>query len=249
MSQKIRQDQIMQILKNESFVTVRYLVDVLQYSTATINRDLNALQLQQLVKRSRGGVELYEHPNFLPPPATREFYQKSEKQRIAKAAAECIHDGDTIFLAGTTTVLHMIPYLTKKKDLTVITNSARICLLLGETDFEVICLGGKVKLHPHALMSDLTVENAMRFHVDKMFFSTRCITEDGLVENNIAYLLYRVLFKNSKEIYLLADKTKVVDKIEYSLCDFSTLSGVITNFRFPDEVRKNYPDTKFICVE
>ena len=27
MSQKIRQDQIMQILKNESFVTVRYLVD------------------------------------------------------------------------------------------------------------------------------------------------------------------------------------------------------------------------------
>jgi len=143
----------------------------------------------------------------------------------------------------------MIPYLTKKKDLTVITNSARICLLLGETDFEVICLGGKVKLHPHALMSDLTVENAMRFHVDKMFFSTRCITEDGLVENNIAYLLYRVLFKNSKEIYLLADKTKVVDKIEYSLCDFSTLSGVITNFRFPDEVRKNYPDTKFICVE
>lgn len=249
MSQKLRQDQIMQILKNESFVTVRYLVDVLQYSTATINRDLNFLQSQRLVKRSRGGVELYEHPNFLPPPTTREFYQKSEKQRIAKEACKLINDGDTIFLSGTTTVLHMIPYLANKKNLTVITNSARICLMLGESEFDVICLGGRVKLHPHALMSDLTVENAMRFHVDKMFFSTRCITKDGLVANNIAYLLYRVLFKNSKEIYLLADKTKVVDEIDYSLCDFSTLNGVITNFPFSTKTKESYPTVNFICTE
>ena len=57
MSKKIRQEQILQILKKQGYVTVRYLSDTLQYSVATINRDLNAMQRQGLIKRSYGGVE------------------------------------------------------------------------------------------------------------------------------------------------------------------------------------------------
>ncbi len=79
MSQKLRQDKIMQIIKNKGYVTVQYLVDTLQYSTATINRDLNRLQALQLVKRSHGGAEEYSRQNHLPPLPMREFYHKSEK--------------------------------------------------------------------------------------------------------------------------------------------------------------------------
>jgi len=247
MSQKIRQEQILQILKSKGYVPVSYLVDMLQYSTATINRDLNAMQTLKLVKRSHGGVEIYNHPiNFLPPLPIREFYHKPEKRKIAKEACELISDGDTIFLSGTTTVLYMIPFLSEKKDITVITNSVRICLELGETDLRVICLGGEISERPHVVRSDLTIENAMRFHVDKMFFSTNAITKDGLINHS---LLYHTVMKNSKEVYLLTDKTKFVDRLKQSLCDFSALTGVISNVDFSKEVKESYPNVEFILAK
>ena len=57
MSQKLRHDQIRDILEKRGYVTVRYLVDTLHYSSATINRDLNKMQTLGLVKRTYGGVE------------------------------------------------------------------------------------------------------------------------------------------------------------------------------------------------
>ena len=140
----------------------------------------------------------------------------------------------------------MIPLLCEKKNLTVITNSVRICLELGEFDFNVICLGGQIKERPHVLNDDLTIENAMRFHVDKMFFSTNRMTIDGFVPY---HLLYKVIMKNSKQVYLLTDKTKLVDRLEHSLCDFSSFTGVISDFDFPEEIKESYPNVEFILAK
>ncbi len=246
MSQKLRRDQILQILNTKGYVTVRYLVDALHYSSATINRDLNAMQTLKLVKRSYGGVEVY-HQTSLPPLPMREFYHKTEKRAIAKAACNLINDGDVIFLSGTTTVQCMIPFLACKKNLTVITNGLRIALELGEFDIEVICLGGRIKERPHILSDELTIENALKFRVDKMFFSTNKITEDGLISTT-GYLLTSIVMKNSKKTYLLTDKTKIVDELYRSMCDFSALDGIISNFDFPEETKKTYPDVNFICT-
>ena len=137
----------------------------------------------------------------------------------------------------------MIPFLAEKKDITVITNSVRICLELGEMDIRVICLGGEISERSHVLNGELTIENAMRFHVDKMFFSTNAITKEGLINHS---LLYKTMMKNSKETYLLTDKTKFVDSLKQSLCDFSALTGVISDVDFPEETRKAYPNVDFI---
>ena len=92
MSQKIRQEQILHILEKRKYVTVRYLCDTLHYSSATINRDLNAMQIVGLVKRSYGGVEFVEKSHHLPPLPQRQIYMKKEKRRLARAAAELIED-------------------------------------------------------------------------------------------------------------------------------------------------------------
>ena len=247
MSQKLRRDQILQILNAKGYVTVRYLVDALHYSSATINRDLNAMQTLKLVKRSYGGVEVYNQTS-LPPLPMREFYHKSEKRAIAKEAANLIEDGDVIFLSGTTTVQYMIPFLANKKNLTVITNGLRIALELGEFDMEVICLGGRIKERPHVLSDELTMENAMKFRVDKMFFSTNKITEDGMISTT-GYFLTSIVMKNSKKIYLLTDKTKIVDNMYRSLCDFSSLDGIISDFDFSEKTQKAYPKVKFISAK
>lgn len=58
MYQKERIDKIMEILKENGYVTVKYLIDKLHYSNATVNRDLNIMASRKLITRSYGGVEL-----------------------------------------------------------------------------------------------------------------------------------------------------------------------------------------------
>jgi len=247
MSQILRQNQIMAILQKRGYVTVRYLVDALHYSSATINRDLNRMQVLGLIKRSYGGVEAAK-ADHLPALTERQFYMKKEKRRIAQAAAGLIRNGETVFLDGSTTVQYMLPFLSEKKGLRVITNNMRLAIELGDTDADVICLGGHIAERPHVLAGKETVENAQKYTAHKMFFSVDRITADGFI-NSTYYLMYKTMLKNSDEAYLLTDKTKLVDRLDEKLCDFSVLSGVISNFVFPEETAAAYPGVTFLCVE
>ncbi|HAB00567.1 MAG TPA: hypothetical protein DCE08_03595, partial [Ruminococcaceae bacterium] len=56
MYQKERMEEIYDILKKNGYVTVKYLVQQLEYSNATINRDLTVMENQKLIRRSYGGV-------------------------------------------------------------------------------------------------------------------------------------------------------------------------------------------------
>ena len=244
MAQKIRQDQILDILEKRGYVTVRYLVDALHYSSATINRDLNTMEALGLVKRSYGGVEACKK-SHLPALLERQFYMKKKTRRVAKAAAALIQNGETIFLDGSTTVQYIIPFLGEKKGLHIITNNMRLAIELGGLDLEVTCLGGRIAERPHVLAGEETVENAQHYRANKMFFSVDSVTLDGEIHSTY-YLLYKTMLQNSDEAYFLTDQTKIVDRLDKTLCDFSEISGVISDFDFPEETKNKYPGTKFI---
>lgn len=247
MSQTLRQQQILDILEKRGYVTVRYLVDQIHYSSATINRDLNKMEVLGLVKRSYGGVEAAKKEH-LPALPERQFYMKKEKRRIAGVAAQLIQNGDTLFLDGSTTVQYLLPFLSEKKDLHILTNNMRLAIELSNLDFDVVCLGGHVTERPHVLDGDETIEAAQKYQAHKMFFSLDAITIDGNV-HGVHYLLYKTMMKNSDEVYLLIDQTKIVQRLDTKLCDFSALSGVISDFTFPDETKRMYPNVKFITVQ
>ncbi|MBQ8356638.1 MAG: DeoR/GlpR transcriptional regulator [Clostridia bacterium] len=249
MSQKLRQEQILHILSQRGYCTVRYLTEALHYSSATVNRDLNAMQMAGLVKRSYGGVEAVDRNRYLPLPL-RQNYMKKEKRRNAHAAAELIQNGDTVYLDASTTVQYIAPFLADKKDLRVITNNMHLAIELAEYDMEIICLGGTITERPHMLGGSVTLENALRFHPDKMFFSVDPITHDGYVSTGGCYLsLYRVMLKQSQKAYLLTNQSKLTERIKESLCDFGALTGVISDFDFPEETRRAFPNTEFIYVK
>ena len=65
-----------------------------------------------------------------------------------------------------------------------------------------------------------------------------------------------VLIKNSEALehlqsirYFMTDKTKISDRIGVRLCDFSELTGVISDIRFPKETLERYPNVRFITAE
>ena len=71
---------------------------------------------------------------------------------------------------GSTTVQHILPFLSEKKDLRILTNNMRLAIGLGDLDIDVICLGGHISECSYVLDGDETIENARKYRADKMFF-------------------------------------------------------------------------------
>lgn len=252
MYQNERWNEILRQLKRYGFVTVKYLVETLHYSNATINRDLNALETQGALRRSYGGAELTDATVANTPLPFRYYKMRAEKQELGKLASDLVKDGDVVFMDASTTCESMVKFLTEKKDLTVITNNISAVELLAESGIRAICLGGQVVEPPCMLGGVETVENATRYHYDKAFFSTSYFSEDGKIGSGVVYyLLHKTAIHNANEVYYLADHTKATppkakaEKWQY-LCDFQALTGVISDYIFPTATLDKYPKTRFI---
>ena len=249
MYQKERLEQILSIIRQYGYVTVKFLVNELHYSNATVNRDLNLLAQQKLVHRTYGGVEILEKKDV--PLPFRYHKMKTEKLTIGKRAAEFVKDGDVIFIDASTTTEYMLEFLTEKKGVTVLTNNLAIVARLAEVGVSVVCLGGKIVEPPSMLGGDDTVQTAMRYHANKMFFSTGGATKDGRIGGSETYgLLHRVMANNSDQIYYLVDHEKFHDVYTYSrfLFDFAEVDCVISDYEFLENLREKYPQTQFIKV-
>lgn len=247
MGLKIRQEEIIAILKKEGYVTVKYLTGVLHYSSATINRDLNALKEQGIILRNYGGAELAKSRYI--PIFFREHKMRSEKRMIGKLAASLVKDGDTLFIDGSTTSQCMEQYLINKKDVTVVTNNIVLAGNLSDYGIKVICLGGEVFEAPSMLYGRETVENAYGYRYDKAFFATASVTEDGIIASGAYEPLLKAVMKMSKETIYLVDHEKINKPFSTVLCDFNGVNKVISDYIFSEETKKKYQKTEFIVVE
>ncbi len=245
---KKRTDQILDILREQGYVTVQYLTEQLHYSTATINRDLNFLKKQNLVIRHYGGVELVSHKGV--PLVFRYHKMRPVKNLLGKKAAEIIQDGDTVFIDGSTTSQCMGKFIVGKKDLTVISNNMNLLSYLSEYDIKCICLGGTIVESPYMLGGTDTEEQAKSYIANTVFFSVGGVSSDGIIYTGDMYIsLLRIMAKNAKRVVLLVDHQKIDVMCSRILFDFSKVDYVISDYDFPVETTLAFPKTNFIKVE
>ena len=248
---KERIDAVYNIIKENGYVTVKYLVEEMHYSNATINRDLNILEKQDLIKRSYGGVEIVEQKEV--PLDFRYHKMKSAKNKMGKKAAELICDGDTVFIDGSTTTESIGKYITNKKDITVITSNLALVLYLSEFNIHTVCLGGSVVEIPYMLGGQIAVENAMKYHADKAFFSTGVLSLDGKIgsitwDSGNFRLLHQVMMNNSKVNCCIMDHEKVGIDYKSILCSVDDVDYLITDYKFDEKFCADFKNTKIITV-
>ncbi len=243
-----RTARILEILRQYNYVTVKHLTAALNYSTATVNRDLNLLEKQGLIKRFYGGVQLAKSDYI--PMDMRYYKMKHEKRLIAQEAAKHVKDGDRVFIDCTTTTHYMGEYIKDRRNLTVITNSIALVSDLSVHGVNVICLGGKVVEPPYSLGSVETVGNAADYRANKMFFSTGAFDETGTVGTSESYAeLLKMMMRNSEKIYYLADRDKLGKYTPKVLCEASKIHCFFSDYEFDAHVQRTFPQTKFIKVD
>ena len=220
-----RREEILAILEQHQYVTVAYLMERLRYSSATINRDLNALEKRQLVRRSYGGVELEESRAV--PLVFRQHKQHHAKECIAQRAAAFVEDGDVLFIDGSTTAQHMGRYLAEKERLTVITNNITLAASLSDRGIECVVLGGRIVEQPSM---------------------TGGVADDGTIgSGDLYYELLRVMIHHADKAYFLIDKEKLNNRGHKVLCDFGAVDAVISDYDF-SALAAIYPETQLIQV-
>jgi len=214
-------------LLDRRHVTVKELADTMGVSEATVRRDLRTLAESQELNLVHGGATLA--PDF-------SFHAKHDRNIAAKRvigalAASLVADGVQLFLDSGTTCFEMAPYLSRKRGLAVVLNSARLALELKAPDVNIIMLGGQFRPDRMDTVGPITLAN-----LDQLRGFTTFVGADGLsmdfgpaaVDMESAHL-YRLAITNAREAVLLVDHTKFAAPSLFRIVEWDQIDHVVTD--------------------
>ncbi|MBR3967325.1 MAG: DeoR/GlpR transcriptional regulator [Clostridia bacterium] len=233
---KRRQEQILNIVSERTFITVNELAELTYTSPSSIRRDLTYLQNNNLVKRSHGGVTLPE-----PISGVAGFYDRTrknirEKRLIAQRASLLLCDGQRIILDSSSTAAFLLPYIAKYKYVTVFTNNLTTAVKAIELGIDTHCLGGHSVNGSPSLSGSETFDALSKIKADILFFSSQSLNSDGVIsdsteeENFVRSLMLRA----AKKTVFLCDSEKFDKESTYILTNLNE----IDHFIFDKEYEK-----------
>jgi len=229
MLQNDRRRDIVRLLREKGSVTVKELSALLYASPATIRRDLSVLEESGELTRSFGGASLREEFPDETPAMLRMSERIQQKKRAAAYAATLVHAGQTVFIDASTTTYLMIPHLRRIPELTVITNSPRVCVALAESPVHCLCTGGEMLSLAQALIGTDAVRYVSGIRAHAFFFSARgvdstLISDSSRGERDIK----QAMLENSAKAYFLYDCAKFGQSFPYVVCPLSRADALIT---------------------
>jgi DeoR/GlpR family transcriptional regulator of sugar metabolism len=235
-----RRQEIVQMVQQLGRVEVGDLSRQFKTSEATIRSDLKRLHLQGFVQRTHGGALNPELVNI-----DRSLHQKSklraeEKQRIGKAAAALINDGESIILDSGTTTQQIAKHIKSRKNLKVITNGVNVAMeLLGAPGIQLILLGGLVRQNSFSTVGHFAKEMLEQFSADKLFIGADAcdldfgITTPNMEESQVNQAMVRIV----KEKILVADSSKFGKRSLARIMSLSELDKVISDSALPANIQ------------
>ncbi|HTW61319.1 MAG TPA: DeoR/GlpR family DNA-binding transcription regulator [Terracidiphilus sp.] len=233
-----RSEQIVKHLLSSGTATIEELLEVAGSSAPSIRRDLARLENRGLIRRTHGGAELaepllYEPFRYDSSFLAREQRHASEKRRIGLAAAEMIREGETVGLSAGTTTTHIGRSLRHREKIQVVTNAINIGMeLCNRTSIRTFLTGGVVLwAWSFALSGNAALNFLDTVYMDKVFLSvTGLDAERGAtsLETDEA-LVYRKMLKQTKEVVIVADSSKLGKVSPAIICPASEIQVLITD--------------------
>jgi DeoR/GlpR family transcriptional regulator of sugar metabolism len=240
--------KILELTQSNQFWPTKDLAEKLNVSQTTIYRDLKQLENSDGFLRAYGGIASISQGTFIPSEGLeihqRETRNLEEKLVIAEKAIQLVKDGDTFFVDGSTTCLKFGEALLRsnKKNLTIITNSPRLVLLLSTCqDFNLICTGGTYLHHFDVLVGMPAEEFITNVAAEKFFFSVAGIADVGGMDTEQAEVKIKQLMINRSRFHImLADHTKFNKFSTYLVIKPSKVSTLVTDSMVDQETLASF---------
>ncbi len=183
---------------------VSYLANELGVTLETIRRNLKTLEDRQIVRKVHGGVHLVEE--ILEPTFESRLDKKVHaKEVLAKAVAETISDGDSVFLDIGSTTAYVALALQKHSNLFVVTNSAFVASTLSTiNNNKVFMAGGELRAHDGGAFGVEAQEFIRRLNVRFAILSV------GAVDADNGFMLHDLQEANLAAIAMESAQVRVV---------------------------------------
>lgn len=246
-----RQIAIVDMLRDEPFVSIGLLMQRFDISVATARRDLAELEKKGLLRRTHGGAVNVSQVANDPSNALRAVSQQQEKQIIGKAAAGLIEDGDVVLLDAGTTTLELAKLLVLRQNLTFITNSADIIaefIRHGIPNFYAV--GGEYAEINRSFRGNLAEQFIRQFNVDKLILNAASVDlERGVILTGspVNASIQRAMIEVSRRIIVVADHTKFMKSSFSVTVKIEDVSTIITDAgarsiieASPEKLRKKF---------
>lgn len=231
-----RQQQVLRFIGERQRVTVADVCEQFAISEATARRDLEALADQGVVQRVHGGaLALHRAPPELPA-LQRADEQAAEKQRIARAAADLVGDGETVFLSSGTTTFEVARQLRTRSNLTVITNSLLVINeLASAANITLVTLGGILRRSEFSMIGHITEQALAELRADKVIIGIRAIdSTHGLTNDYLPETMTdRAILRSGRTVIVAADHTKCERMAPAFVAPVSAMHMLITDTDAP----------------
>ena len=244
-----REKKILDILMEGSNPSVNEISDLLKVSKVTIRSDFSSLEEKGLIVRTRGGAFPAFHPDIL----ESQKHAIDEKNRIAKAAADMIKDGDTVMINDGTTTSLIPKYLLGKRDIHIVTNSTLIFTYARiNPSIHLTLVGGAFQASSEALVGPVSLVDLENFHVKYAFLGTGGFSlETGMTTHLVEGAeIIKKMNQQAQKSVLTADSTKYgkngfvkilsLDHLDSIICDTGLDKNIV------DKIKESGTEIKLV---
>lgn len=221
MTAEERRERIAAVLAQRGFMSIGDITSHADCSVATTRRDLDALARIGRIRRTRGGAAARSETAAAvthAPPVVREARGSAApdsfaevKQRIARAAATLVADGDTVGLVGGTTTLE-VARLLRGRSLGLVTNAIGIARELSEAPgARVVLIGGVLNAWMDELVGPLAESMLAQVRVDTLFISVDGLSAEAgaTIIGDLEALIVRAFAARARRTIIVADHRKI----------------------------------------
>jgi DeoR family transcriptional regulator, fructose operon transcriptional repressor len=233
-----RQLEILSRARAAGRVDVAGLAGALDVTQETVRRDLGVLVRRGLLKRVHGGAIPVERLDYEPRLAARREQHAEEKRRIARAALDEVPEEGAILFDSGSTPEALARLLPRDRELTVVTNSLPIAMLLADRpNLAVWCLGGLVRGRTDSAVDDWARRQLAEISVEVAFLGTNGLSVSRGLTTPLPTeaAVKTAMVQAGKRRVLLADHSKMERD---SFCRFAgveDLDAIVTGVEIDDD--------------
>lgn len=206
-----RRARMLDVIRQQGFVSIPELRDSLEVSESTIRRDLESLEESGEARRTHGGVFYTGSVTTV-----RQFQRGNpndgawdKKRAIASEAAKLVSDHDTVLLDGGSTTYELAKQLVGRP-LQIVTNSLPVANLFSASDsVDLVILGGAIHNRTGVTHGPFTDQMLETINVQKAFLSVAGVNEKGFYNSNLLLVeTERCMMRSADRTIIVADSTK-----------------------------------------
>lgn len=231
MNVRNRRRALLDVMQRDGEVQVRQLAVDLGCSEMTVRRDLDVLERDGVVRRVHGGAVRVQLRRDEVPYAARVLEAVEAKQRIGRAVADLVTDGETVILDSGTTALEVARAL-RGRAVTVLPLGLRAVLELADDDaVSLICPGGDVRPGELTVTGDLAEAAFERLRFDTLVLSGCGLHEREGVTTHVPAdaRLRRAALGAARRTILASDATKIGLVTFGHVCSLAAIERLVTD--------------------